>query len=994
MDSSPALPPDVAAAPESSRFGKFVRMAKLGAGGMGEVWKAWDVELARWVALKFLKGGDDQEVARFKREAQLAGRLSHPNIAAVYDVGVSQERHYIAMQYVEGHTLTRAFANDRRELVRYVRDAARAVAYANAQGIIHRDLKPENVMVTASARGHVYVMDFGLARGVEGAGLTMSGLIVGTPAYMAPEQARGERVDGRADVYGLGATLYELVTGVAPFDGSNVFELLTKAQWEEPRPPRSRNAAIEPDLETIVLKSLQKDAGRRYTDAGALADDLDRFLAGEPIRARRSSLLYRARKSIAKRKIAAAAIVVMLAAIVGAGFMGSRWLDSSRDLGVQRELNAVWTSLVDEKELLRDATQTSSVVFGRLRKAAEAVDEHIRRHPTRPQGYYVRARARVYLLEFDAAERDLRRCLELEPRFAPAEALLGRVLIERGYLLLYNVHQSTRPADALFAEAARWLERAWVGDAQKRSVEEWGLPRSRDDEVSAVLAEAMVQSYVKKDSLKALELLRAADARNPAAEYCNKIGNLLLVQDHIEEAIRAQNDAITRQPHFAMAYLDRGFAKWVRRDVEGSIADYSRAIEIAPWLAVAYINRSVAFTLKGDHRKALEDATRAVELAPDNVMAWIDRCCSNLALGEYAEALRDGDQAVRVDAGTGLGYMHRGNARLINEDLDGALADLNRAIELDPRAGVFFNCRGHARTRIALRCRSRGERDLAAAEWKLAEEDIARAISLAEKRADFWSDRAVPRRWLGNLAGAIADCTQAIELDPHAHLAYVRRGEAYLMLGDYRKAVDDLSKALEDDPRNAGILAMRADALRLRGDSDKAIADCTASLAIAVSADALLSRAQARLDKRDWAEALADANEGLAIAPKRAGLWAVRSTANLELGRPAVALADAAKAIEVDPKEPAGYCARSVVRSRGGDLPGAVRDLDEAIAADDHAWEAWYNRAKIKQAQGNALQGEGKRLKQTPCAIRRSPISRGPSHCARTLRWRTRAAAC
>ncbi len=164
-------PPEVASAPSESQFGKFVRTEKLGAGGMGEVWRAYDTQLGRWVALKSLKGGDE-DLARFKREAHLAGQLSHPNICAIHEVGEDRGQHFIAMQFVPGETLRQIVAArgadrgaDRRLLVRLIRDTARAVDYAHGHVIVHRDLKPENLMVTEAAREpHVYVMDFGLAR--------------------------------------------------------------------------------------------------------------------------------------------------------------------------------------------------------------------------------------------------------------------------------------------------------------------------------------------------------------------------------------------------------------------------------------------------------------------------------------------------------------------------------------------------------------------------------------------------------------------------------------------------------------------------------------------------------------------------------------------------------------------------------------------------------------------------------------------------------------
>src|SRR6185295_17814705 len=147
--SEPAVPEEALAAPPTARFGKFIRTRRLGAGGMGEVWKAWDTILGRWVALKFLKGGDDDEIARFRREAQTAGRLHHPNIAAIFEVDEDQSRHYIAMQFVDGQTLHTFPREDRRVLVKMIACAAQALQYAHEQGVIHRDLKPENLMVTS-----------------------------------------------------------------------------------------------------------------------------------------------------------------------------------------------------------------------------------------------------------------------------------------------------------------------------------------------------------------------------------------------------------------------------------------------------------------------------------------------------------------------------------------------------------------------------------------------------------------------------------------------------------------------------------------------------------------------------------------------------------------------------------------------------------------------------------------------------------------------------
>jgi tetratricopeptide (TPR) repeat protein/predicted Ser/Thr protein kinase len=326
----PAIPDEALAAPSSARFGKFIRTLRLGAGGMGEVWKAWDSTLGRWVALKFLKGGDDDEVARFRREAQTAGRLHHPNIAAIYEVNQDQGRQYIAMQFVDGQNLHQFPRTDRALLVRLVADAARALHYAHEQGVIHRDLKPENLMVTLrGTEHHVYLMDFGLARAAEGASrISATGFLVGTPMYMSPEQARGEKVDLRSDVYSLGLTLYELLTDRKPFESESVYETLRRVQEIDPPAMRQIDRRIAEDLETVVMKAISKDPASRYATAQALADDLHATLRGEAIQGRRESLSRKLLRRVRRHPFVFATAAVLA---IGLAVSGAIAVGASRD---------------------------------------------------------------------------------------------------------------------------------------------------------------------------------------------------------------------------------------------------------------------------------------------------------------------------------------------------------------------------------------------------------------------------------------------------------------------------------------------------------------------------------------------------------------------------------------------------------------------------------------------------------------------------------------
>jgi formylglycine-generating enzyme required for sulfatase activity len=300
------LPQEFAAVAADSRnhAGRLIRIKRLGRGGMGEVWQAWDKTLRRVVAVKYLLEAAEEDRRRFLREAQVAAGLEHDRILPVYEVGEDDRGPRIVTKFIEGQTLDLASLSLRQKAAA-VRDAALAIAYAHRKGVVHRDIKPQNIMVEDSSgeNPRIYVLDFGLARQSSAhSSLSASGVIVGTPQYMPPEQAQGrpEQVDARSDVYGLGAVLYRLLTGVPPFTGDDPSRVLYRVVHEEPLPPRRIDPTLPRDLETITIKCLEKDKARRYSSAQDLADDLNRWLEGESILATRASLGARLAKKARK----------------------------------------------------------------------------------------------------------------------------------------------------------------------------------------------------------------------------------------------------------------------------------------------------------------------------------------------------------------------------------------------------------------------------------------------------------------------------------------------------------------------------------------------------------------------------------------------------------------------------------------------------------------------------------------------------------------------
>jgi WD40 repeat protein/predicted Ser/Thr protein kinase len=332
---APTLAPGERAAPTPGtlvrHFGDYELLEELGRGGMGVVYKAWQVSLNRTVALKMILAGQlagETDVQRFLREAQTAAGLQHPGIVAIHEVGAHDGEHYFSMDYVEGRSLAdlvRDHPLPPAQAACYVRRIAEAVHHAHQLGVLHRDLKPANVLIDSSDQPHV--TDFGLAKRLgQDAGLTATGAVVGTPSYMPPEQASGKlgQLGPAADVYALGAVLYELVVGRPPFTAATPVDTLLQVLGEEPVPPRRLQPKAPRDLETICLKCLQKEPKKRYPSAQALAEDLGRFLAGEPIKARPVGRAERAVKWV-KRRPVVAGMAAAIALLAVAGFAAVTW---------------------------------------------------------------------------------------------------------------------------------------------------------------------------------------------------------------------------------------------------------------------------------------------------------------------------------------------------------------------------------------------------------------------------------------------------------------------------------------------------------------------------------------------------------------------------------------------------------------------------------------------------------------------------------------------
>jgi serine/threonine-protein kinase len=393
IDAGAAVTADGAPPPGGRRLGQYELLGEIGRGGMGVVYRARHQALKRPVAIKMILAAGHAGVyerARFRVEAEAAARLQHPNIVQIHEVGEADGLPYCVLELVEGGSLADRLDGGPlppREAARLVEALARAMQLAHSRNIVHRDLKPANVLL--SADGTPKVTDFGLARQLDSdGGQTQTGVLLGTPDYMAPEQASGQaRAAGpAADIHALGAVLYECLTGRPPFRGDTVADTLEQVRHREPVPPRALRPAVPRDLETICLKCLRKEPEKRYASAEALAEDLRRWQAGEPVAARPVGRAERTAKWVGRNPVGAG-LVAVLALLVGGGAGWGWWAQQERQERAaeaarrrQAAETAVTVQLTKARLLRGDAarfaeTQAAAASAAELARADEVSDD-------------------------------------------------------------------------------------------------------------------------------------------------------------------------------------------------------------------------------------------------------------------------------------------------------------------------------------------------------------------------------------------------------------------------------------------------------------------------------------------------------------------------------------------------------------------------------------------------------------------------------------------
>jgi tetratricopeptide (TPR) repeat protein/serine/threonine protein kinase len=942
-------------------LGDFRLIREVGRGGMGVVYEAEQISLSRRVALKVLPFAavlDPRQLQRFHNEARAAACLHHEHIVPVYAVGSERGVYFYAMQFIDGHTVAAVIALHQqpgatdetvdvsrplpgdgegpggapaeapfapaaeagagaastedaprdaasfRRVAGWGVQAAEALEHAHSLGVVHRDVKPANLMI--DGHGRLWVTDFGLARTAADSGLTLTGDLVGTLRYMSPEQALAKHglVDHRTDVYSLGATLYELLTLRPACGGSDRQELLRQIAFEEPRRPRKLNKVIPGDLETIVLKAMEKNPGDRYATAQELADDLERWLRDEPIRARRPTVLQRLRRWSRRHRpvvagLAAGLLTLLVLGVVLAFSYQRRLTETER--GVTAALVQAET-LLAEGDDQTDRPERWQATARLAQGAVEKAEELLAAGRGTPE---LTARVRQVRAAVEAAVTDSRLLVELDRiRLEQAAEKNGRFNTTRAVPLYaelfgkYGIELAAPEAAAVRVRGSRLRE------ALLAALEDWArLTRDAAERCQLVKVLQAVESAPDTFRARWLKAVRRPDTaalvklagepqalRLPATAVANLANDLRQAKElaAAERLLRAGQerfpDNFWLNHNLGILLREQGPAR-----AEEAIGYLRAALALRRDSPGAYFNLAFALKEKGDTKGAVRCYRAALAIDPNFALAH-----NNLAIAlhdakDLEGAIRCLRTAIRLDPKLATAYDNLGKALREKGDLGGAIRCFRTALEVDPKYAPSYLSLGLVRldkkdSEGAIRC-------------------YKSALAIDAQYADAHYGLGLALKLKGDLGGAIRCYQTALRINPTFADAHNNLGNALMARGDPEGAIREYRAAVQSDSKNAEAHNNLGNALSVKGDLEEAIRCHKAALAI--DPNYAIAHYNLGLDlmlrKGDLEGAVDCFQAALAINPRNAKAHGALGQALLEQGKFADASQATTKALELLP---------------------------------------------------------------------------------------------
>jgi tetratricopeptide (TPR) repeat protein/tRNA A-37 threonylcarbamoyl transferase component Bud32 len=950
-------------------------LAELGRGGMGVVYKARDCALNRLVALKMLRaealtGGP--QLARFRSEAEVMARLEHPNIVRVYEVGEHEGRPYFAMELISDDSLEKHLGGvpqPPHRSARLLETLARAVHAAHTRRLVHRDLKPANVLLAgAEATDDPWALpkitDFGLAKRLDDTRPdTRSGDILGTPCYMAPEQAygRNDSVGPRTDIWALGAILYEMLTGRPPFRGETVWDTLQQVGRQEPVPPRRLQPKVPRDLETICLKCLQKEPGRRYASALALADDLGLFLAGQPINARPLPWWEQALRFVRARPTVSACLLLALVLVAG------------HYVHLQAELTRARrdTTLAEVRELL--GRVDTAAAAGQWKNAESLLHDVALAGLERGMVDFPGERQLADLrAEADRLQRQITPGLTHRENLAtlaecradagffatPFAGLDVRANRERTRLA---AERGLRP---FIDDAGRLSEPdgRWYSKEEARSIREGCCEVLLD--LAAVTLESGADETPDDQRQNAAEALRLLDR----AAACGV--DTAVLHDRRAPCLARLNraDEAATERELARAPLQRPFEHFLcgndrfrAGDVKGAAELYEQALATEPdhfaaRYALGVCHVRLASGRAAEHRAGLLVAqvhfTHCISRKPERVWPYIQRGLCRGEIEDFAAAEADFARArellTHAADNTALYALlvNRGLIRVRRKNLDGAVADLERAVALRPAEWQAYVNLAAAYTEQG-RTREAG-----------AQLDRAVALRPAQGLPAIHRNRARLRQAGGDPAAAAAELMKAAAAEQRENVVaraadYLQSAKLLEKAGRHADAVTAADECLHLAPDSAAAHRVRAEALlQLERYADAVAAlcrylECAPNSEPLPTAEVYRALGMARAHLGDAASAADDFTRALGLNPDDPTALVGRGWAYVVLDANSLAERDFDRAVNLDPDDAGALLGRGYVRVKAGSMTDGLRDAETALRANRGDAEFLYNAARV-----------------------------------------------
>jgi tetratricopeptide (TPR) repeat protein/tRNA A-37 threonylcarbamoyl transferase component Bud32 len=967
-------------------------------GGLGKVSVAQDEELHREVAFKEIREryADDPHLRRrFVQEGEITGALEHPGIVPVYGLGRHADgRPYYAMRFIRGESLKQAVERFHkadvpgrdpgernlalRQLLSQFVVVCKTMAFAHDRGIIHRDLKPANIML--GKYGETLVVDWGLAKAVgrpesardgtevtvqpspdAGVEPTARNVVIGSPPYMSPEQAagRGEEVGLASDIFGLGATLYAVLTGQAPYSGEDRVKVLEKAYAGAFPAPRQVKQGVAPGLEAICLKAMAFEPGGRYPQALDLADDVEKWLADEPFPAYREPWTGRTRRFLRRRRTLVTGVVAPLLAVLFLSGGIWWWLKQAR----------AETARVTEIALNR------AVELGKEKKWAEALVEARRAEALLERGGWDE--------ELGRRVRELLKDLKMVERLE--ESRQSRLLIAKEGDRLRIAEVIDRDYAAAFRgygidvmgltpeEAGDRIRECFVKEEIAATLDDWAdlrrnippgrargwrrlikIARLGDPDPwrnrfrSALLrpqTQTLKQLVVKARTKRlppstlvligmilrregnipgAIRLLRKAQQQYPGDIWVNHSLAIDLVKKNppeFQEAIRFFTAGVALRSQSPSLYVDLGFALYQEGRQKEAIAAFRRAIALNPKFAQAHTNLGVALYRQGKLAEAVTEHRRAIASDPKHANAHYNLGLVLAAQGKLAKAVGEFRRAIELDPKHALAHLDFGIALKVQGKVAEAVTEFHQAIAHDPKLA-----RAHYNLAIALK--EQGKRAEAVREFR-------RAIDNEPRYALAHYNLGIALVKQGKLAEAVREFRRVIDSEPRYAPAHYNLGIALRAQGKVAEAVTAYRRAIALDPKHAEAHTNLGAALYYQGKRAEGVREYRRAIALDPKlAPAHTNFGVALNDQGKRAEAVREYRRAIALDPKSADPHNNLGNALYAQGKPSEAVREYRRAIALDPKDASFHYNLGLVLGEQGQGGKAVKELRRAIALD------------------------------------------------------------